>query len=283
MQTYPEFQSIYYGLEDGMFAGHGFASRIANYREPGHSGYLIDDETNLAVDGEMQKHYDGCMNGTSGEILPCEMSVGGKYTECINDCELVKCADELSQKDCSILTDVNETIACEANIKWCTNYEIKESTNETRRGYVSRGTHCINDQGIPSETPGEIVKQGTEEKGGCFFGDGVTPVERGNITGDFGYCGDDGEVCNGTHVGSYISRDYDPRVSFSLILVLVLLIPLLNLLSCTYPSSLDSKYLSLVERLVHRNERTTSAQLESSISIFHGWPDRHHILLAHLQ
>ena len=28
METYPEFQSIYYGLEDGMFAGHGFTGYV---------------------------------------------------------------------------------------------------------------------------------------------------------------------------------------------------------------------------------------------------------------
>lgn len=200
-----------------MFAGHGFASRIANYREPGHSGYLINDSDGLSaaavVEDDMQKYFEGCLNSTSGEILPCEMSLGGKYTECVNDCELVKCADEESQRDCDSLTNDEERTDCEEKINWCIDYEIKEATNETRRGYISRGTHCINSFGVPDETPGEIVKQDSDEKGNCYFDDGKTLVEMGNITGDFAYCGDDGEVCDGALTGMYISRDYDPRVS----------------------------------------------------------------------
>jgi hypothetical protein len=103
MAVHPEFQSIYYGLEDGMFAGHGFSSRIANYREPGHSGYLLDDSSGevRAQEEGMEKYFKHCLNSTNGDLLDCEMAVGGKYTSCINDCELIKCADELSQQDCS--------------------------------------------------------------------------------------------------------------------------------------------------------------------------------------
>jgi hypothetical protein len=37
-------------------------------------------------------------------------------------------------------------------------------------------------------------------------------VQMGDIGGDFKFCGDDGEVCEGAMTGMHISRDYDPRV-----------------------------------------------------------------------
>jgi hypothetical protein len=179
MAVHPEFQSIYYGLEDGMFAGHGFSSRIANYREPGHSGYLLDDTSGevRAQEEGMEKYFKYCLNSTNGDLLDCEMAVGGMYTSCINDCELIKCADELSRQENCTTTNTSSnttmnTTECDdelsnPNIKWCINYEILEATNETRRGYILRGTHCINSYGVPDETEGNIVKEGTEEKGNC--------------------------------------------------------------------------------------------------------------------
>jgi len=205
METYPEFQTIYYGLEDGMFAGHGFNNKIANYREPGHSGYSID--SNGIAEGDMQKHYTSCVNATSGGPLPCNLAVGGKYTECVNDCDIETCADQDSQRDCATMGNL-ERAACEANIKWCTSYTIKEATDDMRRGYLVRSTYCINSEGIPSQAPGEIAKKGTDELGSCYFSDGVTLVDR-KIEGDYAVCG--GGVCNNTFEGAYISRDYDPR------------------------------------------------------------------------
>lgn len=230
IETYPEFQSIYYGLEDGTFAGHGFASKIANYREPGHSGYLIvdndDDESGNGNSGRaaeegMQKYYEGCLNSTTGEIIECVMAEGGSYTECVDDCEFIKCADDASQADCTSLSNSTLREECESNVKYCIQYEIKQvETNETtKRGYISRGTHCINSYGVPDETPGTIVKKDNDELGNCTFGDGETLVELGGVMGDFGYCGgEEGEVCNGTLAGMYISRDYDPRVSLYIVL-----------------------------------------------------------------
>ena len=230
IETYPEFQSIDYGLEDGTFAGHGFASKIANYREPGHSGYLIIDDNDgndtdgssmngRAAEESMQKYYRGCLNSTTGELIECNMSVGGSYTECINDCEYVKCADDASQTDCTVFSNATQREECELNIKYCIHYQVKQVTaNETnKRGYISRGTHCINSYGVPDETPGAIVIKDSNALGNCTFGDGETLVELGGVTGDFGYCGGEiGEVCNGTLAGMYINRDYDPRVSLFL-------------------------------------------------------------------
>lgn len=111
-----------------MFAGHGFASKIANYREPGHSGYVVDDVTNLTLDESMQKYYQGCLNSTSGDIEECTMSVGGSYTKCVNGCEVIKCADEESQLDCESISNITERQDCESKIKYCINYEINAAT-----------------------------------------------------------------------------------------------------------------------------------------------------------
>ena len=215
-----------------MFAGHTFASKIAKYREPGHSGYLVvDDETGKsgAVEDSMQKYYEGCLNSTTGEMIECEMSIGGSYTECINNCEYIKCADASSQTNCTLLFNSTEREECESNTKYCIHYEIKKVTNETmKRGFISRGVHCINSYGVPDETPGMIVKKDDNELGNCTFGDGETLVELGGVVGDFACCGGDlgevcngtlaglhidaGEVCNGTLAGLQKSHNYDPRV-----------------------------------------------------------------------
>lgn len=220
METFPQFQSVYYGLEDGVFAGHGFSSKIANYREPGHSGYLIG-ENNMTVDPNMEKHYRACVNSDTGEKLPCTMSVGGKYSECIAsatveelasepylDCALEKCADDNSQRDCTTLQYETERVDCEANVNWCSSYAIKEAPANVTMGYISRSTHCIDHFGIPTQTMGEVIIKGQKEWANCYYNDGVTLVER-SLEGDFAYCG--GNVCNDTFVGAYISRDYDPR------------------------------------------------------------------------
>lgn len=208
METYPQFESIYYGLEDGVFAGHGFNEKVANYREPGHSGYVVSEEGDAGE--EMQKHYVGCVNATSGEEVPCEMSVGGEFTECVNDCELIKCADEASQRDCEILGGGEVKEECEANVKWCKNYIISEAPEGAKLGYITRNTHCINKNGVPSQKKGEIAQMGTTEFTNCYFLDGVTPVNR-NLTGNYAYCGGNGIVCDNTFYGAYLSRDYDPR------------------------------------------------------------------------
>ncbi len=201
-ETYPQFESIYYGLEDGLFAGHGFDAKVANYREPGGSGYPVDSKS-------MEKHYNACVNKTSGEKTLCDMSEGGKFTKCIDDCALQRCADEDSQKDCNEVADAKERLECEGKIKWCKAYTIEEAPQDSQLGFVARSTYCINSLGLPTQTTGEVVKKNSES-GSCFFEDGVTPVER-TLAGAYAYCGGDGKICNGTFVGAYNSRDYDPR------------------------------------------------------------------------
>ena len=183
--------------------------RYANYREPGRSGYIINNDGTTSP-ADMQKHLNTCVNITSGGDLPCEMKVGGKYIDCLA-CTIVKCANEISQRDCSSILRKEKRQECETNIKWCESYEIKEvEEGSTRRGYVPRSTNCINSNGVPSQTLGEIAKKGTDILGNCYYTDEMTLVRR-NITGNFAYCGEDNPPpCNPFH-GAYRSLDYDPR------------------------------------------------------------------------
>ena len=75
---------VYYGLEDGTFAGNFLNPMEARYREPGESGYEVlgDDDA-----GEMQKYFDACVNET-GSSVSCSMDVGDSYIECIDGCKL---------------------------------------------------------------------------------------------------------------------------------------------------------------------------------------------------
>jgi len=114
MVLYPHFESIYYGLEDGVFVGHGFASKIANYREPGESGYVIDEDGMPPAD--MAKYFKSCVDD-AGNQEDCVMSAGGPYIQCINECALARCADEGSQKDCIGATNTDaERADCEATV-----------------------------------------------------------------------------------------------------------------------------------------------------------------------
>eukprot|EP00581_Thalassiosira_minuscula_P018090 CAMPEP_0183711762 /NCGR_PEP_ID=MMETSP0737-20130205/7171_1 /TAXON_ID=385413 /ORGANISM="Thalassiosira miniscula, Strain CCMP1093" /LENGTH=624 /DNA_ID=CAMNT_0025940329 /DNA_START=152 /DNA_END=2023 /DNA_ORIENTATION=- len=243
METYPQFESIYYGMEDGVFALTS-NEKSANYREPGHSGYMIimDDDRGDATMGEadmgssssgrakdetMEKHYGACVDYSSGEEVPCLMKAGGKYTECtaialtqssgegreespLFDCALEKCTDEASQRNCDELTNATERSSCLSDIKWCSSYIIKEAFDNETLGYISRGTYCIDHTGVPSQTRGEVVKKDKKEWGDCYFKDETTLVQR-DREGDFAYCGGDGKVCNVTFFGAYSSKDYDPR------------------------------------------------------------------------
>jgi hypothetical protein len=212
LTQYPHFESVYYGLEDGVFVGHGFGNRIANYREPGESGYVIDEETGSPLNNDMAKHYTSCVDDAGGQE-DCKMAAGGPYVECINDCALARCPDEDSQRDCIGETSSDaERAECEATVKWCRQYVRKAApdTSPPTLGYVPRNTYCIAETGVASQTPGEIAKKDTDVLGSCYYKDGTTMVNR-SLSGDFAYCGGDGAVCSDTFVGAYQDRDYDPR------------------------------------------------------------------------
>eukprot|EP00569_Conticribra_weissflogii_P001723 CAMPEP_0171354350 /NCGR_PEP_ID=MMETSP0878-20121228/44663_1 /TAXON_ID=67004 /ORGANISM="Thalassiosira weissflogii, Strain CCMP1336" /LENGTH=786 /DNA_ID=CAMNT_0011860323 /DNA_START=248 /DNA_END=2608 /DNA_ORIENTATION=- len=211
LKTFPH-DLIYYGLEDGTFVGHQLQPRQGMYREPGESGYELNNNT--ATMGRMQKHLNSCVDEAGGDI-PCIMRSGESYVECIDDCNVVlKCPDELSQRNCSQIRNnsADEMFDCESSIKWCTSYKIKTFTHNhvNNLGFIPRTAYCVDFSGKPTQTPGENSDLGKNGLGNCYNSNGVTPVHR-NISGDFAYCGGGGIICNTTFVGGYQSLNYDPR------------------------------------------------------------------------
>lgn len=204
----------YYGLEDGTFLGYLHANpnpvpRLV-YREPGNSGYALDDE-------QRAKYTDTCVDAITGASKPCYLSTEPEdsYISCINDCELIPCPNFPS--------------------KSCQNYQILQlDTNDGdgELGYIPRSTYCIDQYGAFSQEPGRILMEnadGTiESDGTCTFLDG-TLVQR-NDTGPFANCqhasndvcptvvnstttaeGEDMISCNNTFAGAFFSTNYDPR------------------------------------------------------------------------
>jgi len=209
LKTFPH-DLIYYGLEDGTFVAHRNTPRGALYREPGQSGYDLNDP---AVMGEMRKYLDSCVDD-DGRDVPCILGPDQTYIECIDDCAVVqKCPDEDSQRECSQLFDSpDDRLSCESKIKWCTSYEIKTTTesNGDNLGYVPRTAYCIDAFGNPAQTPGKNSDLGEDGLGNCYFLNGETLVNR-HVEGDYAYCGGDGIICNTTYVGGFQSSTYDPR------------------------------------------------------------------------
>ncbi|KAL7463939.1 hypothetical protein ACHAXS_004290 [Conticribra weissflogii] len=203
---------LFFGLENGAFAGVGHSPRFADYREPGESGYRLDDEELMGV---MQKHLDSCVD-YAGNKIACVLKPGENYIECIDDdcTSLQKCPDEESQRECWDLPTKEERSFCESKVRWCTSYITKtlpaNEEEEPTRGYIPYTIYCIDSTGIPTQTPGENSESGPDGLGNCYHEDGITPVNR-NIAGDFAYCGGNGVVCNSTFTGGFSSSNYDPR------------------------------------------------------------------------
>ena len=201
--------NVYYGMEDGSFLFYSDSlsddEPFVSYREPGDSGY---DAVN--VPEEMQKYFDLCINRDDGSPEACVMAEGATYIECTNGCELQRCPDADSQRDCSALPATNRT-ECESKVRWCAQYTLQQAPEGGSLGFVPRVYACIDEKGQMSQNPGNVLKNSnTGELGSCYFGNGVTMVNQ-TIEGDFAYCGGDGAVCNNTFLGMYRSRDYDPR------------------------------------------------------------------------
>lgn len=181
----------FYGLEDGTLLGywHGELNQVPRlaYREPGNSGYQLNDVS-------LGKYYGVCVND-QGQETNCTMTTETPlYTSCIDidDCTtLVPCGD-----------------------KWCLNYEIQEyDENQGVLGYVPTTYNCINAQGAFSQTPGQVLKASSEgiiTAGTCTFEDGVTLVER-QLTGEFANCGETEVQCSDTFIGAFAAVNYDPR------------------------------------------------------------------------
>ena len=278
--------SIYYGREDGTFVGGWTTSDVrrrpaAMYREPGDSGYAIANVRGAgeAADKAMEKYYRACVNSTSGESLPCRMSVGEKYTECTMrvekelggvarhfDCELERCADDTSQRDCDVVKNDREKAKCRANTKWCSSYTIKEAPDDASLGYIPKSLSCIDRAGLPTQTPGEVVVGNHKEGGTCYYGDNVTPVKR-SLKGDYAYCGGDGAVCSNTYDGAYASTNYDPRVRRQGIFVVINFYQLTFLIYCNCGVRHLLISILSVERVVHDHQGHTKTKLEPSIRV----------------
>lgn len=210
LKTFPH-DLIYYGLEDGTFVGHQVSPRRAMYREPGQSGYSLNDAGAMA---EMGKHLNSCIDEEGNQIL-CLLRGHEKFIKCQGNCNtLQKCQDADSQRNCSHLFDgnTNDIFECESKIKWCKSYEIEAITvsDDRKMGFIPRTAFCIDSSGKPTQTQGENSELGEDGLGNCYNLDGATPVDR-SLSGDYAYCGGDGVICNSTFVGGYESLNYDPR------------------------------------------------------------------------
>lgn len=184
---------VYYGMETGVFLGYGDDFSFATNREPGESGYLVNENST-----DVDKYWNTCVNRDTGQPEECRMSEGAKYVACKNECELVPCA--------------NQGNGSSLEKKWCRNYTIeKVQANEVlARGYIPRTYHCINAKGQFTQAPGQALQSGdSSQTGDCTFRDG-TLVTR-EIAGPFAYCGGNNTTCSTTYTGTYRSRDYDPR------------------------------------------------------------------------
>lgn len=216
--AYPQYHAIYYGFEDGSFYGSSWNEAedempVSWYREPGESGYGIDTDSGHAEVSAMDKYYEACI-GDSGEEIPCLLRSGDEYIECTNNCSLQRCDDEDSQRDCSTIEESEEKSSCEANLKWCKSYKIKQH-DETQgdKGYIPESIHCVNQNGLASQSSGTIqqsfdVDSNRHPLGNCYHDDLVTEVDR-HLSGGYAYCG--GGSCNNTFVGAKRSINYDPR------------------------------------------------------------------------
>jgi 7 transmembrane sweet-taste receptor of 3 GCPR len=201
--------SLYFGTELGEYFAYFPGEGV--YREPGNSGYRLDDP-------EMNKYFPICVKGDDGSQEDCLMNEGDKFIQCVDDCRLVKCSGDTSHSTCSSDGDND---CDESQIKWCPNYTIEEvgptnNNTENLRGFVPVSYHCIDSIGRFSQLPGGVQwfnedLQLTFNNGTCKHWD-ATPVTR-VTTGSFFSCQEDGEeTCNSTYTGVIRTLDYDPRL-----------------------------------------------------------------------
>ena len=193
----------FYGLENGYLLGYWHSDLdlvpVLIYREPGNSGYEKDDP-------ELGIHWNTCLNKQTGSEEICQMNEGELYvsrhsyqlTECHNiESSTAQAADDSNQE------------------KWCEQYTIEqyEDRGIGDGGYVPMTSHCVDKDGDFSQTPGEVLVEtptGIVENGTCTFGSGLM-VQRA-LEGKFAYCQNfPFGSCDGTFVGAYKSRNYDPR------------------------------------------------------------------------
>lgn len=194
---------LYLGLEDGSIFYYFDNWMTINYREPGNSGYVVDDGT-MNEDNPYYKHYTSCVDSETGTASNCTMEEGMYYVDCIDDCDLVPCPiKDINNTDASINT--TET--------WCSNYQVKnvEANQSGTLGYVPTSDYCVNKIGQPEQRPGYVLTDyELQQYGNCYYNDGTTIVNR-TLSGSYASCGIDNEQCNTTFTGAYATSPYDPR------------------------------------------------------------------------
>lgn len=222
---------LYIALEDGTIIFYFDDYITMEYREPGNSGYKVED---IQETDPYYKHYTSCVDSKTGLPSNCTLDSGIFYVECINDCELIPCPKVMDNTTSS--TDHTMTMASYTSNynNYCYNYQVKtvsyinETTgiyvNETGLyGYVPTTDYCINHIGQPEQRNGYVLNNyQTQTYGNCYYLDKTTTVNR-TTSGSYSSCGTKhnmmGEivngteqVCNTTFVGGYKTGPYDPRV-----------------------------------------------------------------------
>jgi hypothetical protein len=125
-----------------------------------------------------------------------------------------------NQPSCNALTSATERETCEANLKWCRQYTIKQAplnVKTTGMGMIPLTIFCYDNQGRFSQEPGKVidpfgserVNVNEEDLVSCTHGDG-TLVKR-SLTGAYAACGGAGKVCSTVFVGGFETSEYDPR------------------------------------------------------------------------
>lgn len=200
---------VYFGLEDGTCPGYYWSSGY--YREPGNSGYAIDNP-------EMQKHLNSCVDAETGAPTQCLLNPGASYIACRGGEE----GDDEGGLCPQIEPCPNQPACpandeqCNATVKWCRQYNIVQApsdTESTGRGFIPITNFCHDDRGHFTQEPGTVLdpfgdNRETDERSSCRFGDGSL-VQR-NLSGDYAACGNN-VTCDTVFAGGYSSSEYDPR------------------------------------------------------------------------
>jgi hypothetical protein len=217
---------VYFALEDGHDMGYDNGFHFAYYREPGNSGYSIDDPA-------FEKHLKSCIEPLSGEPVDCILEPGRNYIkfyECGDDseedCDLYEpCPDLDSQTlDCETAEGLEAAggigkESCLQRKKWCRKYTVETAkplsdngTSNTGLGYIPESYNCYNKLAEVTQTPGDaLATDGSGQPGStCVYEDGATVVQR-ELVGEYAYCGGNGAVCNDTFTGAFYSPEYDGR------------------------------------------------------------------------
>ena len=206
--------------------------------------FLPPDTAERVIPNDKKKYWEACVDRANGEVQNCRMASGALYGKMAPTPTLEECPGQeesnsginenvlRSSSNATILT-TNATTINSIEKKYCRKYTIETVAEGATLGHIPWHFYCMSDNGTPTEKAGQKVldipdlnSPGVESsdeklqldvqrdfllnKGDCTFDDG-TPVQRGNLMGNYAYCGDGTEVCNNTYTGGYWSLTYDPR------------------------------------------------------------------------